>query len=86
MTTYIQTFEGLQPETVRPDGWRPWINCKDRAETVQLAVHRHVRNRGGIGHGEKLTLHVLDYQEGTAMHKNGNPKLPTLTTFTLTKP
>lgn len=86
MTTYIQTFEGEQPETVRPDDWKPWINCKDRAETVRLAVNRYLRNRGGLLHGEVVTLHVLDFQEGAPTHANGNPKLPTLTTLKISKP
>lgn len=87
MTIFTQTSEGkAQPEYLRPDNWKPWINCMDREETVRLAVHRHVINRGGILHGEKLTLHVFDYTEGAPLHKNGNPKVINNTTFNLSKP
>lgn len=81
MTIYIQTFEGEQPETVNPENWRPWINCESREETVRIAAHRHISNRGGLTHGESFNLHVLSFEKGQATHKNGNPMLPTLTTF-----
>ena len=86
VTFHIQTFEGEQPEAVNPERWKPWINCDSQEETARLAAHRHILNRGGVLPGEKLTLHVLTFKEGQATHKNGNPMLPTLTTFEISKP
>jgi hypothetical protein len=86
MTVHIQTFEGKQPATVSADRWKPWLNCDSREETVRLAAHRHIRNRGGVAHGEAFDLHVLSFEDGAPRHANGNPKLPILTTFRIDKP
>ena len=86
MTIHVQTFEGKQPETIHPERWMPWLNSDSQEETVRLAAHRHIMNRGGVLHGEKFTLHVLSFQDGAATHKSGNPMLPTLTTFEISKP
>lgn len=86
MTIHVQTFEGKQPENVHPDNWRPWINVTNREEIAGLAARRHIRNRGGVLHGETLTVHVLHYAEGDPCHANGNPKCPKITTFKVDKP
>lgn len=86
MTIHIQTFEGEQPASVDSGRWKPWLNCDSRDEAVRLAAHRHILNRGGVLHGETFALHVLSFEEGAARHKNGNPMLPNLTTFQISKP
>ena len=86
MTILTQTFEGETPASVDADRWKPWINCDTQEETVRLAAHRHILNRGGVLHGESFALHVLSYEAGAPTHKNGNPMLPTLTTFQISKP
>jgi hypothetical protein len=85
-TIFTQTFEGQAPQSVRPDDWRPWINSDSRDEVVRLAVHRHIRNRGSVAHGEAFDLHVLSFEDGAPRHANGNPKFPILTTFRIDKP
>ncbi len=85
MTIHVQTFEGPQPENVNPERWKPWLNCDTQEETARLAAHRHIMNRGGVLHGESFKLHVLTFQDGAATHKNGNPVLPILTTFEISK-
>jgi hypothetical protein len=86
MTVFIQTFEGEQPASVSSDRWKPWINSDSREDTVRLAAHRHIMNRGGVLHGESFLLQVLSFEDGAPLHKNGNPKMPTLTTFQISKP
>lgn len=85
MTYHIQTFEGEIPDRIRPDRWKPWIHCGEREETVALACHRHIRNRGGLLHGERLTIHVLAFKEGDPVREDGNPWLLTTTTFNVSK-
>lgn len=85
MTIHVQTFEGKQPENVSADRWKPWLNSDSREETVRLAAHRHIMNRGGVLHGESFELHVLSFEDGAPRHKNGNPTLPNLTTFQISK-
>lgn len=85
MTIHIQTFKGKIPDRIRPDDWKPWLNCNDREEAVKLACHRHIRNRGGLLHGEKLAVHVLAYEEGAPVRDDGNPWLLTTTTFSVSK-
>lgn len=86
MTVHIQTFEGEQPKTVSPDRWKPWLNSDSREEATRLAAHRHIINRGGVLPGESFVLHVLSFEDDALRHKNGNPMLPTLTTFQISKP
>lgn len=86
MTVHVQTFEGKQPAKVSPDRWKPWLNCESREEAARLAAHRHIVNRGGLLPGESFELHVLAFEDDALRHKNGNPMLPTLTTFRISKP
>jgi hypothetical protein len=61
-TIYVQVVPEGQPIRRDESAWRPWINCKDRSETVGLAAHRHVRESGIMNRGTgigRARLHVL---------------------------
>jgi hypothetical protein len=80
-TIYIQVQEGPEAnERLCPDLWRPWINCKSLDVTVGLALHQHVRNRGGLLPGEN-PLVVRIFAVPASNINNGHPKSAFCTVF-----
>jgi hypothetical protein len=58
-TLFIAFAEDKLPENVHGElAWTPWVNCYpcDDEVTKGLALHRHLRERGGIAVGDSLTL------------------------------
>lgn len=57
-TLWIQIHEGEGVPPVRADLWRPWINSPPPGNdlTVRMALHRHIRERGGVP--QPFTAHV----------------------------
>ena len=74
MTVYIHTAAGDGHKGPQNPIWRPWINCSDVNEAEQLAAHRHIRDRGGVG-GRESPYHftVWSYTDKTPLHPNGKP-------------
>jgi hypothetical protein len=84
MNVYIQ----ILPEdnnTVRVDGWMPWINAKSESECVTLAAHRYFRENGYMNRGARSnpTIRVLSHNDQDPRHRNGAPKVARVTTITL---
>lgn len=73
-TLYVQVFAGdRDPERLPPEDWHPWINCKgDQQQTVLMAGHKFVRQRGGLG-GDRLRVVVYSYWKGAPEHRPGCP-------------
>lgn len=65
-TLYLQIIlrTGKTHSLPPPENWTPWINAKPSEEdlNVRLAIHRWVRNSGGIT--EPTTLDVFHQWEG----------------------
>lgn len=75
MTCFIQVLPG-RPEAnthLRPSDYMPWLNCKSLGEALQMAVHRHLRNRGGLQPGEHYEFTAAGYDEKAPRHENGAP-------------
>jgi len=53
LTLYIAVIEARElPTDFTNVNWRPWINCDTENELMpRLALHRHIRDRGGVGEG-----------------------------------
>ena len=83
MTIYIQTHEGPDaPAKFPPDLWEPWRNCVSMEETIQLALHRYIRERGGVIPSEKLVVvRVLAVPEEDMRATHGRPKTAFCTVF-----
>ena len=80
-TIYIQVQEGREAgERLHPDLWRPWLNCKSMDETVGLALHRHIRDRGGLLPTEN-PLVVRVFAVPATDINNGHPKSAHCTVF-----
>jgi hypothetical protein len=78
MTIYIQIHEGESaPARLPPDLWHPWIHCTDLRLTIQLALHKRIRERGGVR--EKLTVRV--YAVPGAEINDGRPRTAFCTVF-----
>jgi hypothetical protein len=81
MTIYAKCIQdGDKFELVE---WKPWINCKleDIATLPRLILHRWVRDRGGIGEQERLSVTVYTFDEETPRYPNGKPKQCQSTTY-----
>ncbi len=48
MTYYVQVKEGEKVDQLHPNDWKPWLNCISLQETIDLALHKHIRERGGL--------------------------------------
>ena len=59
-TLYAAIHEGDTAPDFATIHWRPWIGCDPAQDetTIGLIVHRHMRDRGGLAHGERLTVSV----------------------------
>jgi hypothetical protein len=70
MTALLQ-IKTSKEESLHPNDWFPWINCKSIDETVMLAAHRFIRMRGGLG-DEPLTLYTYIHWPGMSKGPNGS--------------
>lgn len=63
--------------------WRPWVNVKPETRDMlhRMILHRWVRNRGGVGSGEKFSVTVYTYDDNTPKYPNGNPRECDTTTY-----
>lgn len=82
MTVFIHCQAGhrlaLDPSPV----WMPWLNSKSREDTVALAAHRFLRNRGGVQPGERFDFAVFSYLDSTPLKADGSPAECLVDTFT----
>lgn len=64
--------------------WCPWINC-DPADKLlsRLILNKWIRERGGIGADEKISVTVYTYDESTPRHANGKPMACNGTTYAI---
>ena len=83
MTIYTQIHEGPEhPTTIPPEDWTPWINCTGLDQTIQIALNRHIRDRGGLLPGENpLVVRVLTVCEADMRASQGKPKTAFCTVF-----
>lgn len=86
MIVYIQIL-AEDNNTVRVDGWHPWINSTDEDEVVQLAAHKWFREAGYLGHNshDAPVIRVLSYTDQMPTYPNGAPKSANVTAIKLRK-
>lgn len=62
-------------ESLNPANWMPWRNSQksDREVISNMALHKAIRERGGVLRGERLTAWVYVVCPGDPIHENGNP-------------
>jgi len=81
---YIFIFSGPTAPTIHPENWKPWINCADREEAVNLAAHQYIRQRGKPRPGDAPhNFTVCAWEECDAVRENGNPFIVKTTEFTV---
>lgn len=73
MTIYAKCIQDGQPfELVE---WHPWVNCDPEDKLIErLILNRWVRDRGGIGPDERLSVTVYTFTDETPRYANGKPK------------
>lgn len=86
MTVYIQILAG-DNNTVRVDGWMPWINSTDEDEIVRLAAHKWFREAGYLRRdsADAPAIRVLSYTDQMPTYSNGAPKSANVTVMKLRK-
>lgn len=83
----IKPGDAWQPPT--PDDFTPWISKEagfgsKESETVALAAHKFIRERGGILPDDPpFTFTVYAYSDKDPTHPNGRPMTCRATTFVL---
>jgi hypothetical protein len=88
-THYIAVAESppdlRQPAAFDQLHFRAWINTtrEQRDVNLRLAVHQHLRFRGGFGDAPRLDFHVFDYFHDTPRYPSGRPRTLQSTLFTL---
>ena len=60
MTKEIAVFETKLPVSFKNVCWHPWINVREGQleELTGLALHKHLRERGGLGDEPGIDLFV----------------------------
>lgn len=79
-TTFLVQVHPGEAATLRADAWHPWVNCQHSATdkpdetTLGMIAARHLRDRGGLIHGEnyKFTIHTSNAALPT--WPNGTPR------------
>jgi hypothetical protein len=75
MTIFVQVQEGDGANGPEPDRFKPWLNCRDRKSTVELAASKWIRERGGIRTGERpFTFTVHTYFDTDPVWPNNRPQ------------
>jgi hypothetical protein len=81
-TSYlVQIHEGSTPAKFLPGDWRLWANCRDIDECRGLALHRHIRTRGGVA--QPLTVNIYIGEANDVGH-DGNPRTANVTEYRVT--
>jgi hypothetical protein len=67
--------------------WIPWkTSPKDELEMVErIALHRFIRNRGGIAPDERVKVEIFTYDDTTPLYPSGAPKTCHRSLYTLTQ-
>ncbi len=81
MTIFAQVQPGDGSAGPVVDGFKPWINVRNRDQLIYMAARKFIRERG-IRRGQppqKFT--VWTYAEGDPLHPNGRPKCVHTTTL-----
>lgn len=74
MTVHIHVAAGDGHLGPQNPIWVPWINCTDVDHAEQLAAHRHIRDRGGVGERESpYHFTIWSHTDATPKHPNGKP-------------
>lgn len=82
MTVYIHSAVGDGTRGPQNPIWKQWENCAGVSEAEQMAAHRHIRDRGGVGESEQpYVFTVWSYTDKTPLHDNGRPMMVHAVTF-----
>jgi len=84
MIVYIQIL-AEDNNTVRVDGWIPWLNSKSEDETVRLAAQQWFRNAAYLKRdtNDAPVIRVLSYTDQMETYPNGAPKSANVTAIKL---